>query len=261
MAGATQNHHGHHPLVPIQVYVNTLFALLVLTVITVGASYVDFGKFNFAVAFFIASVKAGLVMAFFMGLKYDNNVNRAMILASFAALALFLFFPAADMWTRNKPDPVKVAAAGGGVSEEDFKKWEAGSSDQVNKGKELYGVNCSACHGASGKGDGPAGVAMKARDFTAPVSAWKNGTSAKAIYVTLKYGISGTGMGGYGTLSPQDRWALVHFVRSLATEKQPTSSGDAKFAQAMKDDGVGAGGGSAGKQTIPVDFAIQRMVN
>ncbi|NUM89452.1 MAG: c-type cytochrome [Bdellovibrionales bacterium] len=248
----------HHPLVPLRVYLNTLLALLVLTVVTVGASYVDFGKANFGVAFFIASVKAALVMAFFMGLKYDSYLNRAVILGSFAALALFLFFPLADMWTRKKPDPVRVLAAAGGASEEDFKKWEAGSPDLAAKGKEVYAVNCTACHGASGKGDGPAGPAMKARDFTSPASTWKNGTSAKAIYATLKYGIPGTGMAGYGTLPPADRWALVHFVRSLATEKQAASPGDVKYAQAMKEDLASASPGGA-RKTVPVDFIIQRM--
>ena len=37
------------------VYVKTLIALLILTVITVGASYIDFGSGNIVIALFIAT--------------------------------------------------------------------------------------------------------------------------------------------------------------------------------------------------------------
>jgi cytochrome c oxidase subunit 4 len=55
-------------------YFKILLVLLVLTVITVGVAQVDFGAANIVVAMLVASVKASLVLAFFMHLKYENKV-------------------------------------------------------------------------------------------------------------------------------------------------------------------------------------------
>ncbi len=55
----THDHHAHsHPEDGAGVYVKTLIALLILTVITVGASYIDFGSGNIVIALFIATIKA-----------------------------------------------------------------------------------------------------------------------------------------------------------------------------------------------------------
>ena len=63
-----------------------LVALLILTGITVGASYVDMGKLNVWVALSIASAKASLVLMIFMHLKFEG---RALIL-SFLSTVIFL---------------------------------------------------------------------------------------------------------------------------------------------------------------------------
>jgi len=63
-----------------------LVALLILTGITVGASYIDMGKLNVWVALGIASVKASLVLMIFMHLKFEG---RALIL-SFLSTVIFL---------------------------------------------------------------------------------------------------------------------------------------------------------------------------
>jgi len=253
------NKHTHH-LVPFKVYVVTLIALLILTVLTVGVSYIDFGKGNIYVSMGIATIKASLVMLFFMGLRYDNNLNRAVILSSFGGLAIFFFYAAADSWTREKPKLVEVKAAAVAISLDELKKLELGSAELASKGKEIYNVNCASCHGTEGKGDGIAAAALNPhpRNFHGALSDWKNGASAKAIYVTLANGIPGTGMASYQTLPVADRWALVHYVRTFLSEKPASASGDAKYAAAIKADGIG-GSGPAVKATIPIDFAIDRM--
>lgn len=255
------NHHSHH-LIPLEVYVKTLLALLVLTVITVGASYIDFGKANIFVALGIASLKASLVMMFFMGLKYDNWLNRATILSSFLALFLFIFYVAADIWTREMPVPVKVVAAGGGFSFDELKAMAVGGPDKISKGKDLYAINCGVCHGADGKGDGVGGQSLKPppRNFHAPAAEWKFGNSPEAIYGTLALGSPGTGMAAYKQMSPEDRWALSHFVASLGTGEK-INKDPARYENALKEDSAGAAGGAGGaRKPIPVDFAIERML-
>ena len=83
-----------HHIIPFHVYRNVLFGLLALTILTVAVakpvSGFDAGIFNFVIAMGIASVKAYLVMAYFMQLKYDNKLYLGIILAS--VLFLFLLF-------------------------------------------------------------------------------------------------------------------------------------------------------------------------
>lgn len=82
----------HHHIIPLKTYLNIFAALIVLTVITVGAARIDFGPMNAVIAFAIASVKAGLVLAYFMHLKYDNMMNRVIIASgAFFLLVLYIF--------------------------------------------------------------------------------------------------------------------------------------------------------------------------
>lgn len=258
------HHHGGHHLVPMRTYVNTLLALLVLTILTVAASYMDFGKFNIVVNLGIAVIKASLVMAFFMGLKYDNNINRGFILSSFFALILLIFFSASDLWTRKsgQPNPVEIKAAAVSLGKDDVMKLANGSPDLIAKGKAIYDVNCAVCHGSTGMGDGVGGGALnpKPRNFHGSISAWKNGGSFKSIYVTLMYGIPGSGMASYKALPPMDRIALAHYVRSLMPEAPSTAAADGRFATALIEDGIGEGAAAAPKASLPIDFAVERMI-
>lgn len=251
--------HSHH-LVPFSVYIKTLTALLVLTVLTVGVSYIDFGKGNIFVSMGVATIKAALVMLFFMGLRWDTWLNRVIIVSSFAALGLFLFFSAADLWTKHQPPPVKVVQAAMPISNDELRQLEKGSAELIAHGKELYATNCATCHGATGHGDGASGASLnpKPRNFAgASAAEWKNGSTLKSIYVTLAYGV-GTGMASYKVLSPKDRLALAHFVRTFVPAPAAASAGDARYAQALKDDGIGGSGPV--KRTIPVEVAIERML-
>jgi cytochrome c oxidase subunit 4 len=69
-------------------YAKILAILMVLTIITVAASRIDFGWMNIAIAMVIASIKAGLVAMFFMHLKYENPLTW--LYAAFPLVLLFL---------------------------------------------------------------------------------------------------------------------------------------------------------------------------
>ena len=79
-------------IVPLNVYIKVLSALLVLTVLTVAAAQMNFGIFNVLIAMGIATVKAALVLLFFMHLKYDNKLFLIIFLTGvFFLIVLFLF--------------------------------------------------------------------------------------------------------------------------------------------------------------------------
>lgn len=69
--------HGHHDVgKEVKKYLLVFGALLVGTIVTVLASYVDFGGsgINIAVALLIATVKAGLVAGYFMHLIDERKL-------------------------------------------------------------------------------------------------------------------------------------------------------------------------------------------
>lgn len=88
------------------VYVKTLIALLILTAITVGASYMDFGAGNVVIALTIASIKGAIVALFFMHLRYDKPVNAVIACAGFLFLGIFLMFCFIDFDSREALRPV-----------------------------------------------------------------------------------------------------------------------------------------------------------
>lgn len=102
MAQQHQQGHSHqeHHVIPFPVLRNVAVALLALTALTVLASRLHLGAMEAPVAFLIAFVKAMLVMAFFMGLKYDTKLNKVIFASGFFFLALLFFFTALDIWTR-----------------------------------------------------------------------------------------------------------------------------------------------------------------
>jgi mono/diheme cytochrome c family protein len=85
----------------------------------------------------------------------------------------------------------------------------------AEKGKAVYEKHCLMCHGAAGKGDGPAGGMMnpKPADFTSPAS--KKKSEAELLQV-IESGRPGTPMAGWkGTLSPDQIQDVLAYVRSL----------------------------------------------
>jgi cytochrome c oxidase subunit 4 len=97
------DHSGHH-IVPLATYAKVLVALLFFTVLTVvvarPVSGFDAGILNAFIAFAIATVKAALVIAIFMGLKYDKKTNLAIFLTGIFLVIVMLSFSVMDIYTR-----------------------------------------------------------------------------------------------------------------------------------------------------------------
>lgn len=89
-----------HHIIPLPVYYKIIGILLVLTVVTVAAARVDFGPLNTVIALAIASVKAGLVLAYFMHLKYDDRLYLVAFGTGIFFLLLLYFISWLDFITR-----------------------------------------------------------------------------------------------------------------------------------------------------------------
>ena len=77
-------------VVEVRVLLAVFAALIVLTAVTVGVSYFDFGAFNLMVALGIATIKAALVALWFMHLRYESGLHAFIFLVGVAFLGLFL---------------------------------------------------------------------------------------------------------------------------------------------------------------------------
>ncbi len=94
------DHHTH--VVASLVFLNVLVALLILTIITVAISRFDFGSGNMIMAMAVAALKASLVMAVFMHLRWDTPINNIFFLSSFVILSLLFLFSFADGFARDQ---------------------------------------------------------------------------------------------------------------------------------------------------------------
>lgn len=70
----------------------TLGALLVLTCVTVGASYVDMGRLNIWIALGIASLKGALVVLVFMHMRYESRFLVVSFLSTLGFLSIMIGF-------------------------------------------------------------------------------------------------------------------------------------------------------------------------
>ncbi len=90
----------------------------------------------------------------------------------------------------------------------------------LEEGKRLYNINCSPCHGEKGEGNGqlielPGGgdgpYTSRPQPYKTLLPPLKDG----AIFYSVSYGKNM--MGGYGfQLSVNERWQVIHYIKSLA---------------------------------------------
>ena len=91
--------HTEHIVQP-RIYLAIILTLLTLTGLTVYAAYINLGKFNIVAALAIATLKATLVVLFFMHAKYTQRRTQLVIIAGIFWLAILLFMTLSDYVSR-----------------------------------------------------------------------------------------------------------------------------------------------------------------
>ena len=90
MAG--DNHH----IVPYRLFLIILGTLLVLTAVSVAVTRIELGPLTVTVALLIATIKSGLVLSYFMHLKFDNRMFTFMVLGVFVIIAMVIIITFLD---------------------------------------------------------------------------------------------------------------------------------------------------------------------
>ena len=132
----------------------------------------------------------------------------ARALVAGALLALGAAAGGSDEWTAPSAEKAKTSPL-------------ADTPEVLRKGRALFQRHCTVCHGAKGKGDGPA--AADARDLTDPAVQrrltdgeifWKISTGRKKEDEMAMPAFA-------RQIGAEDRWRLVRFVRSLEAAAAP----------------------------------------
>ncbi len=78
-------------------YVLVWIGLIVLTGITVTIAGMNLGRISIVVALIIASIKSGLVLWYFMHLKYEEGLFRVILLVAIATITVIIGFTFIDI--------------------------------------------------------------------------------------------------------------------------------------------------------------------
>ena len=90
-----------------------------------------------------------------------------------------------------------------------------------------YTTHCAVCHGAAGRGDGPAAKGLTPPPADLTDAARMGQHSVFGLYNTITLGIKGTAMSGFAPLTDSQRWALAFHVSTLATGGEARDRGAA----------------------------------
>jgi len=167
------DHHDNgmgHP-VPWPLLVGIFIALLGLTFLTVAVTYVDLGPLNIVIALGVATIKAAMVVLFFMHLFWDKPLNSIVFMLTIAFVGVFLAFTIidtkqyqasiaqldTDKATANAtPDTVPGPLPKLEPEQEELVKKikgivEGGTGDTA-AGKVVFAQFCGVCHKLEGEG-------------------------------------------------------------------------------------------------------------
>jgi cytochrome c oxidase subunit 4 len=96
-----QEKYSEDHIVPTGTYTAVWLALLVLLAVTIAVAKLRLlAQFSVLGALAIASIKAGLVLAFFMHLKYEGRFLKGILLLALSTLTLLIGMTFVDVWYR-----------------------------------------------------------------------------------------------------------------------------------------------------------------
>lgn len=131
------DHHGFAHIMPPQILLGVFFSLLFLTFATVAATYLELGRYEIWVSMGIATIKAALVVFFFMHLLYDKPLNGLIFFLTFGFVALFIGFTVMDSLAYK--DRVQER-------EYDLMREEILASAVPLTPAQMFQQNCAVCH-------------------------------------------------------------------------------------------------------------------
>ena len=147
----------------------------------------------------------------------DSSYNKHGLLFLIGTTVLSLLFIGYISFQQNEIDLEEQTQAVSSSEGSDSRDWIS-SDSLIQKGQGIYKAQCALCHGPKGLGDGNPGLVPPPRNLVE--GKWKMGEgSAERLFQTLFEGIPNSSMVSFKHLPKIDRWALVHYIRSITKNK------------------------------------------
>lgn len=149
--------------------------------------------------------------------RYKPLFVASAFLIFFSSWQVVSMFVAKSYPTEHKPNPVPVSA------------------EAIALGERLFLQNCAMCHGEGGQGNGPLRETMwpPPSDLTIYTSWHSDGE----LYWFITKGVSGTDMPAFErTLTDEERWSIIHFLRTLPPREGPYAHWYPGFKQYFLDE-------------------------
>lgn len=143
-----------------------------------------------------------------------------LLVTAAAAEGQWTSLPGLKRWSRIDQIPRHHRMAKDGVPEpyRAMRNPLARSAATISKGERVFAADCASCHGATGKGNGPAGSVMVPAPFDlAWLSEMKISQSDGFMYWTIAEGGApvASGMPAFGkALASADIWAVTAYIQA-----------------------------------------------
>lgn len=87
------------------------------------------------------------------------------------------------------------------------------------RGQASFNVNCAACHGLGGEGNGPVAFAVRPRPRNLRREPFQQGDGVEQLFATITRGLPSGTMASYAQLPDEERWALAYYVAAFRAPK------------------------------------------
>lgn len=88
--------HDNTHTVPYKLHALILLVLLVMTAISVAVTQIHLGTLTVVIALLLATIKATLVLTYFMHLKFDNKFYALMVVGVIVLIGIVIFITFLD---------------------------------------------------------------------------------------------------------------------------------------------------------------------
>lgn len=100
-----------------------------------------------------------------------------------------------------------------------------GTVPDLTRGQTLYAMQCAACHGVDGNGDGPLAENLEPKPIAFTDAERARTRSLMALYQVISQGVEGTSMVSFNALPEEDRWALAFYIGTLSYDESMRKQG------------------------------------
>lgn len=163
--------------------------------------------------FLVVAAVLGVVMLFTYDIINIHWITFMTLQPSFKPMEDPLPVPAESIPIEGAAYTIGMGVPANPVSKDDV---------SIQRGAELYKINCVPCHGGKGRGDGVIGTFFKYKPANL-TSFEVQQNSDGAIFLFITNGVAGRMPALNENFSVRERWDLVNFLRTLMAAS-PTPS-------------------------------------